>query len=161
MKVRLSVGKIPWSGYINIDPAPQIEQGKENQYTAYAGDIKDLDLFVEDAQCVELLTEDCLDYISVDIIIDVIKHWIKKLRHGGRIILRGTNLESIVKMFLNGELTTLDLNHIMYGKSNNPLDHKYGCFNLEDIDEICRQEGLIIVSKKLDQFEFILIAQRP
>lgn len=160
MKLRLSVGQIPYSGFTNIDPAPVIEEDKLGQFDVYAGDFKNLET-IEDSSCKEIVVEGCLDYIHIDFTVDVIKHWISKLRHGGRIIIRGTNLESVVKLFLNGEITTLDFNHLIYGTGKNTWDNKSGCVNLEEVDEVCRKEGLKILSKQIHSEEFILIAIRP
>lgn len=160
MKIRLSINEVPYSGYTNVDPCPIIEDGKEGQFEVYAGDFKDLDLIAETASCVEILAENVVDYVNVDRVIDVINHWVSKLRHGGRIIIKGVNLESLVKKFLNGELTTLDFNKILFGESNHPWQHKSGCINLEDVDETLRKAGLRVVHKKLDDVEYVIIGQR-
>lgn len=160
MKVRISVGQKPISSYLNIDPSPNIEKDKIGQFDCYLCDIRNISELVEEAGCEELLVE-TLDYIRSGEIIEVIQHWISRLRHKGKIIIKGTNLESAVKKFLNGEITTLDLNILLFGEGNHPWSYKNGCINLEEVDEILRKGGLKIVSKQIIGTEFIIAAQRP
>ena len=161
MKIRLSVNKLPWSTHLNIDPCPLIEQNMENQFEVFARDIRNLDSIVETSECTEILVEDGIDYVHTSVLIEVVENWLSKLRHNGTIILKGTNLETVVRKYINGQITTLDLNNILYGTQDHPWHYKSGCVNIEEVVEILQKAGLKIISKQIDNDQFVVIGRRP
>jgi Glu-tRNA(Gln) amidotransferase subunit E-like FAD-binding protein len=161
MKVKLSIGQTPWTGYLNIDPAPQSTSNKIDDYKIVAGDIRNIDAFVEDAECQELIVQGAIDYVPIRLVVDVLHHWIKKLRHKGIITITGTNLESLFKLYLNGQLTTLDINQLLYGVCEHPWTYKSSCICLEEVDEVFRKAGLNIIRKKIEESSFTIVGQRP
>jgi len=72
MKVNITFNnKSNKSGYINLDPRK-------------GDDIFNLTSHeIDDGECLEILVEDCLEYIPHKKAVEAIKAWVSKLRHGG------------------------------------------------------------------------------
>lgn len=148
MKVRLSVGQQPYSGYLNIDPFPSLEQGK--QYDVVPGDIKNLDNFVEPAQATEILAIDVLDYINHSEMVAVLNHYTSKLRHRGKIVIGGTDAMETAKQYLTGKLDTVDFNNTMFGSSQNAWSQKSGVITLTELWQLLQDLGLKVTKKNID-----------
>jgi len=158
MKIKLSIGKLPYSGFLNLDPLSIIEEDKRDQFNI----IKDFNAInnIENASCTEILVENAIHYININHMVETIDSWITKLRHNGKIIINGTNLESIVKQYLNGQLTTLDFNVFIYGY-NKDLPNYTSCVCIDEIEEVLVRAGLNITHKQLIDTEFTITGQRP
>jgi hypothetical protein len=107
MKIKLTVHDIPEKGYLTLDPAPQ-------QGPAYKGSIVTLEGVVDAAEVTELLADSMLDYIPARAIEDAVRGWCKLLRHGGRIILGGTNANEIARLWINKQINTQVLNQAVF-----------------------------------------------
>ena len=77
MKIRITVGeKEKLNGYINIDPITKFD---DMPY-----DIRNLDDVVSDAECMEIISDDVIDFLEKKGSMEALAHWVKKIRHGLR-----------------------------------------------------------------------------
>ena len=80
MKIRITVGeKQKLNGYTNIDPITKFDD--------IAIDIRNLDELVSDAECTEIISEGVIDFLNRGDFVIAINNWVKKMRHGGKIIV--------------------------------------------------------------------------
>lgn len=152
MKINLTVNGQALSGYVNLDPA-----GGEGKYQALFDDI---DKFAGDAQCVEILGEDTLDFVSVDKIKDLVALFVKKLRHGGRLILGGTDLYTVCQDVFNCKLNTREANYILHGKQDNTWAFRHTQISLIDLVDLFEKLGLKINKKRVNGYKMIVEGQR-
>lgn len=149
MKVKLSVGEVPYSGYLNIDPYPILEQGKE--HNIIPGDIKNIDNHVENAQATEILADKVLNYVNHSEMVPVLQHYVSKLRHNGKLIVGGTDATEAAKSYLSGRLDTVAFNDLVFGSSQNAWGQKSGLMTLIELAQILEDLGLNITKKRIDE----------
>lgn len=145
MKLKLSVGDIPFSGYLNIDPIPQATPANGD---LLVGDPRILNM-VETSECTEILAPDILDYIHISQLIPFIQLLVSKLRHGGRLIIGGTDLHTLSRCYMIGEIKTEDLVNKLYGDQFGAWKNKCGAYPMHEIVAILKELGLQIVRKNL------------
>lgn len=152
MKIFISVGSAHMNGYLNIDPI-----GGDNKTSM---DFRNLDPVCDTAECTEICAPDILDYIHISEIMNVLTNWISKLRHGGTIIVGGTDFYEAASGLVSGQLDTVEFNKIVYGV--HPLHPiiKSGMFTRHDIESILREHGLKIIHKRVESRKFIVEAKR-
>lgn len=156
MKVKVSIGGNPFSGYLNIDPSPIIKDDKQNILLTNVKTLND----IEQAECEELIVDGVIDYISAENTLNIVGIWCSKLRHNGKITIIGTDINVITKKYINGELTTPDFNELLYGKCNHPWQFKSGMINVEELCEILISYDIEILERNIEDNKFIVIGKR-
>lgn len=158
MKVRLAVHQPPYSGYLNVDPVPILEEGKD--YNVSQTDFRNLDNVCSQSSLFELLCDDVLDYIPRTNLRAVLSNWVSKLRHSGKITLSGTDIYEVCRLFLTGSINNEEFNVITHGSHNDVWDVKLSQSTLNEVTDLLSEFGLKIVSKSLDGFRFFIEAVR-
>lgn len=158
-KVKVSVGDLPYTGYINIDPIPQIEQSKLSEYDILVGNPSDLSQ-IEDGSCSELLIRNFIEHLNTGNLFPMITEWSKKLRKNGTITISGTDFHALTRLYANGQLTLSEMNAILFGEQKRAWDSKSLCVNISDIVDILINAGLKIVSKEIEGYVYIVTAKR-
>lgn len=159
MKVRLSIGQKPWSGHLNIDPAPQPDGDKG--FDVVPLDPRNIDSVVNDAECNELIIEDIVDYVPRNELKPVLQGWVKKLRHNGILHLCGTDLFEISRLYLTGRVNNDEINLVLYGGRQHSWDQKSGLTNIREVVDLLTQLGLQVTLQKLDGIKLVIEAVRP
>jgi hypothetical protein len=152
MKLYLTINSQPLNGYTTIDPFGGI--GK------IALDHKNLDSVCETNECTEIYGPNILDYIHISSFNAVIDHYISKLRHGGRLILGGTDIRDISKKIIKDDITLADVNFLLYGPAPFNWLAKCGAHTMHDVTTILKEKNLEIISQKCDELKFIIEAKR-
>lgn len=160
MKLRMSVGKQPLSGYINVDPVPKIEQDKQSQFDVRPLDFRNLENIVSNAECNEILVDECIDYVRQEKLSPFLDYCIGKLRKNGTIYITGTDVYEVSRMFFNGEIGENVLNSLLYGTGEHPWSFKSGCHSLPKIRELLESRGLKITNLSYDGVIFNVSARR-
>lgn len=155
MKLRLSVNAEPLNGYINIDPRPQ-NVGQN----VICQDFKNISNVADIAECTELRCDNVLEYIPVDELLNVVTHWVSRLRHGGTIVLNSIDALAVAKAFMKNEINTIQFNHLLFGDSTHPWNIKSSIITLYEIAEILKRLGLVINKKRINNFEISIEAIR-
>lgn len=152
MKIYLGINITPIAGYTNCDACG----GPDKVMVSPSN----LDTVCEKAQCTELLAPNVLDYIHGSALISTIKNWTSKLRHGGKLIVGGTDVVTLSKKIWTGHTSTIDANKLLYGTGENVWAIKQGCYSCYDISHILREEGLNIIKQKISGIRYIVEAER-
>jgi len=146
MKLNITIQPYELSGYKNISPLT-------------GSNI--LDLPVEKAECTEIIGEDIIDYISYDKIQEVVTGYVSKLRHGGRIILGGTDIFEVAKQCITQSNPVQKTNQLLYGDGNpSGWGFKRSCTTILHISSIFSQLGLKVTKQRLSETKFIVEAFR-
>ena len=124
----------------------------------YLNDISNL---VEDNECLEILAPTIINYLPFNQLQQIITGWVSKLRHGGKIVLGGTDLYEISKRVTRGEIDTDLANVLIYGQQTGVWDVKRSQLNLKDVSDLLSHLGLKIITKKLDGIDMVVEAIRP
>jgi len=157
MKLHISVGKgFTKPGYLNIDPIT----GQGNELSVKA-DIRKLDEFVSDSECTEIIAENVLDYLEAGEADQALQHWVKKLRHGGKIIIGGTDAHQISKMFYYKEIDIEKFNLLTHGQFSAPWDVFMSHTTIEDLLQKLESYGIKILKKRIDGFNLVIEGERP
>lgn len=152
MKINLGINIVPIEGFTNLDPC-----GGANKTPV---DPSNLDFVCEPAACTFFLADDILDYIHGSKLIETIKNWTSKLRHGATIVVGGTDVGMLSKLIYSGKISVVDANKILFGQGDNPWAIKQGCYSCYDISSILEEEGLNVTKKRLSGMRYIVEANR-
>lgn len=152
MKIFITIGSQPLNGYINIDPSGG--DGKKSM------DFRSLDDISEPAQCTEICAPEILDYIHHSEIMPVLQNWVSKLRHGGTIIVGGTDCYEVAKGIVSCQLDTVVFNKALFGLSPQFPFIKLGMYTRHDIESILRNFGLKIIHKRINNRTYTVEAKR-
>ena len=141
MKINITLGGSGYkSGYVNVDPTLKrmgeevvLENANNGQTNVIKADIRNLDEITLENECVEIVAEDILDYLQLGESRKVLAHWISKLRHGGKIVVGGTDILEVCRMFYKKAIDTDSLNVLMHGNFEEVWSVKLSHTTMEDL----------------------------
>jgi len=155
MKINLMWGRgNPLSGYLNVDPHIYGVDGVST------GDVTNLDGYVNDSEATEILALDILDFLPLGIAGKALHNWVQKLRHGGKIVVGGTDIGLVCMMFSKKELDLTELNKIVHGEQTKGWDFKASHLSMPELVELLEGLGLKILKKRHSKFQMSVEAQR-
>lgn len=155
MKLYLSINGAPISNYLNLSPIQgDISLGQEWVCWSNFGDLSQ---FAEHGEVWEILADNIIDYFPLSDIAKVLEYWAKLLRHGGKLIVGGTDAGELSREFFLGNIPVQDLNKIVYGENarKSSLNYTVG------IVELLESFGLVVDKKRINGTKFIIEAKRP
>ncbi len=149
MKINLKLGGEDKNGYLNIDGLKGME-------------LRNLDEYVDDAECFEVLAEDILDYIPRDDVEFALNNWANKIRHQGTLVIGGTEAKEVSKLFSNGALSVEQWNETIHGaqSEDSPWDVRLNQFTLEKACDELESRGLVVTKKRVNGLQFIVEGER-
>lgn len=146
MKLQITVDEQPMNGYTYLNP----NQG---------GDIFVLE-GISDNECEEILAPRIIDYIPINMMQAFAQSLVKKMRHGSKIIIGGTDLYEICKNVVNFNANTVQANLLLYGNQQNAWNIKRGQITLKDLVDLMDECGLKVIKKRLEGVEMCVEAIR-
>jgi hypothetical protein len=156
MKINLMYGRgqnLP--KHININAIPTDEE------EIIVADPSDLDFFVDDAEAEVIIAHDVINFLPRERMIPTIKHWTKKLRHGGSITIGGVDCYAISRDIVANKISLQDLNIILYGSEIPSWDVRRNVFTMQSLVDHLKELGLKIVKSRIDKYEIVVEAIRP
>lgn len=147
MKIQISINDQPMSGYAYVNPK-------------YGQDIYNLDNILADNECNEIFAENIMDYIPLNKMMPAVTHWVKKLRHNGKIILGGTDVYELSKRVVRGEINTIQANELLFGNQDSTWSVKRGQINMKDLVDLLQELGLKVTKKVLVDMTMVVEAVR-
>ena len=157
MKLKLGINEVPFSGYINIDPAPK---ETPSECEVVVGDPRISIGVAENNECIEILAPNMLNYLHRTELVNFVSSWTGKLRHGGKIILGGVDGYEIAKKYSRKEINTEEYNTLLYGPAKCAWGYYLGAVSLNDITELLESLGLKIIKREIVGLQFIVIGVR-
>lgn len=143
--------------HLNINPFAE----EEKQDVIVRDDIKNLDKYADDAELMELVASDVLDYIPITECEEVMYNWFKKIRIGGTIIIGGTDLLEVCKSLSQYRLDITEANKLIHGEQEKPYLIKRINFTAVGLaDYIQTKYGFKIIKKRVNNYKMIVEARR-
>jgi predicted SAM-dependent methyltransferase len=169
MKINITLGGAGYkAGYVNIDPTLKrlgedvvLENANDDQTNIIKADVRNLDEVSLDNECLELVAEDILDYLQINEARSVLAHWISKLRHGGKIIVGGTDIAEVCRMFYKRAIDLESLNEILHGSFQEAWSVKLSHTTMEDLISFLESQGIKVTKKRIQGFKMIVEGERP
>ena len=158
MKVNLLYTEVePRPGYLNINPFATNETDELK-----IGEVFNLDEWVDDSEAMEIIANDVIDYLPANIVMNTLEYWVRKLRHGGHLIVGGTDLYEVCKGFTTYALDVQQVNAYLHGEhAYNPNFIKKITLTALGLSNFLATKGLHIVKKRITGYHFIVEAKRP
>ena len=156
MKINLLVDSDKvMGGYLNIDPCAKDGEAKVK------GIIHDLNEYVDDGEAEIIRAIDAIGYFAhVDSAV-VADNWIRKLKHGGTIIIGGIDIIEVARAIANRTIDIDQANILLYGNQKHSWDFYKAGFTALQLVEYLESKGLKITKKRIHDFHFIVEAVRP
>ena len=155
MKINLTVDPNNLrEGYLNICPFAEDDK-------VVSKDIANLDKVVDDGECSELVAMNVLETFPAKEVNEVINNWLKKLKHGGVLVLGFTEFMEVCKAFVNRELTIEDATLFLHGFQNHPWEHRRVNLTMGQVSEVLKNKGLKILKKRVEGFGAVVVGERP
>ena len=148
MKINILIGGADKNGYLNISALKDLE-------------IRNLDEYVDNAECFEIIAEDIVDYMPKQELPQVLDNWVSKLRHQGTIVIGGTDVYEVCKMFAQEALSLEELNNLMHGEQSQGWDVRLNQLTLQQMCSELEGRGLKVLKKRINGFKFSVEAERP
>ncbi len=148
MKINILIGGADKNGYLNISALKDLE-------------IRNLDEYVDNAECFEIIAEDIVDYMPKQELSKVLDNWVGKLRHQGMIVIGGTDVYEVCKMFAQEALSLEELNNLMHGEQSQGWDVRLNQLTLQQMCNELESRGLKVLKKRINGFKFSVEAERP
>jgi hypothetical protein len=142
--------------HLNLDPFTS-----EETDALIRSDIKNLDSFIDDAEAQEIIALDVIDYIPLTDINKVIQHWVSKLRHGGSLIIGGTDLFEVSNAFSQYRIDITQANKLIHGEQSKPYLIKRVNFTVMGLVDYLSALGLKLQKKRVSDFHMTVEAIRP
>lgn len=145
------------SGYINIDAFGGDDPNKKQ------GDVTNLDTIVCDAEAEEIIARDVIDFLPPIVVNRVIDHWIKKLSHGGKLVIGGIDMYDVCKAVASYALPPTDASIMLHGEQEptKGWNIRKSTANMSDVVQLLKAKGLNIISKRCANYRFSVVAERP
>jgi len=154
MKIRITVGaKEKLNGYLNVDPISKFDD--------LSVDIRNLDDVVSDAECTEIISEGVIDFLSREDFVLSINNWVKKMRHGGKIIIISIDALETAKSLFRNKINIETFNNLIHGGFSAGWDVFLSHTTLEELSGLLESLGLTITKKRINGLNLIVEAKRP
>jgi hypothetical protein len=125
------------------------------------GDVCNLDHYVCDAECEELIALDVIDFLPSNELDTVIDNWIRKLRHGGSITVGGVDMREVARGLVNQTLTMDRANILLYGAQRQPYEYRKSTLTMQKLLAVFQTRGLKVIQKRLVNYYYHVKAERP
>jgi len=107
---------------------------------------------LDDGAYKEIFVGSCLDFIEQRD--TFVQELVKKIRYGGKIIITGSDLYEVSRAAMNRNLTLEQITSLLYGG-------RYSISSIFDMVDMVRELGLKVINKRVDDFKYTIIAERP
>lgn len=133
---------------------------EENQLNSYVNiHPNGLNDVVDDAEADEVRAINVLSYYPQNESSKIISLWLRKLKHGGKIVIGAVDILELSRDFSSYFVDIDTINLFLYGEEGKPLV-KAG-FTLLQVAEYLESKGLKITKKRIEDYRFVVEAIRP
>ncbi len=156
MKLNLTISGLARNGWMNVDPLTQ-----PNDQSKIAHNLDNLDEYVDNNECEEVVALEVLDIFPVQMKQQVLNHWSAKVAHGGTLTFSGVDLDKIAKIAFSKQVDSNQVNRLLYGECNNMWTIKKGLLTTQQACELALTSGQFkILSKEISGINYIIKAER-
>ena len=123
-------------------------------------DISFIDPYVANGEAEEILVLDVLTYYQNVATIYLLNHWTNKIAINGIMTISDIDSIECARALTNGNLSIQDYNILVHGTQNQPWLFRKTCLSLNQLVEYFEVKGWKILTKKINNFKFVILAQR-
>lgn len=153
MKILLTINPaLTRSGYTNICPLG----GEGNIADGYIN----LDQYAENGELEELVVTEALEFLDLNQLNMALTNWYQKIAYGGSVTIEGTDLRRVCNAFILQQITSEQVNRLIFGSQTNVFEFKKAGISINDIAQTMAQFGFKIVKKRIDGFRFVVTGER-
>jgi len=117
-----------------------------------------IDKYVDDGELEELIVEGILDCVPITQAMNIIKSLVRKIRHGGVIIITGIDAYLVAKAFVEIRITIEKFNVLMHGTDQDL--QKTLNLTCSGVAHFLSEAGLKVVNRRIDNFQYSVKALR-
>lgn len=121
----------------------------------------EIDATVEDAEATEIILNNTLEFLPQAEIVVILNQLVRKLRHGGVIILTGTDAYAVAKKYANYKMSIEEYNVLTHGPQDGSQVKKTTLTIHGLVNFLTKQFGLQIVNQGLEEYTYSIEARRP
>lgn len=151
MRVKISVNKMPYSGYENIDPDPIFYE----DLGCTPKSIRNIEI-LDDRECDEIILDECLSYIPHQELGNYLHSVTKKIKRGGKLTIVESDAKKIVFDYYYGSLTEEVFNYKFFGNQSRPSLFKTSCLSLALLKDFISQNYKISKIHTTDEYTFVM-----
>lgn len=107
---------------------------------------------IEAASVKEIFAADAIDLLSCKDVYTALKVLTSKLRHGGKLIIGGTDITLVAKAIVTQQLNLVDANNLIHGVNC----EKHTQISMSDLIDLLRSLGLVVTRKVIDGYGFFV-----
>lgn len=107
-----------------------------------------------DGEAIEIRVNDSLAYIKSEHHQGLVNYWAKKLAHSGTISFVGPDTLIVARSVTFNQLTTREYNELV-------MNGKQSAVSMPYLIELLKNAGLHIKERRIDNFNYIIIGERP
>jgi len=109
---------------------------------------------VDTSSCDEIVAKDILDNIDIEYREQVLANIVSKLRHRGRLTLTGVEAKYVSKSYVLNMLSTSQLNELLY-------NGRLSTSSIQDVVNFLENHGLKVTTKRIMNYQWLVIGERP
>jgi hypothetical protein len=143
-------------GYVNIDP--YVDPGDKDRV---GGSISNLDGVAEDAEVIDLIALDVVDFLPTPDVGGVLSHWVGKIRHGGTITVGGVDIREVAKSLMSQQITAGEADVLLHGAQRAPWEYRKSSSTLQAMISALQGYGFRIERKFVRDYHYYVTARRP
>jgi hypothetical protein len=145
--------------HLHINPEEAMS-GYTNICLGYNHWKEEVDVRVSDAEAKELIANNILEYVKLSDVLNTLEYLISKIRHGGRLIISGTDIDSVAQDYCQHKLTIEELNILIHGDQRDISNVKLVTLSMNDLISFLTKSGFNILRKTYHEYIYIIEAQR-
>ena len=143
------------SGYLNVDPcAPDGD-------VRVRGDVADLGPLVDAGEATEVVALGVLDHLPGHAADGVLRHWLSRLAHGGRLTVGVTDAREVARGVLSGALSIEDANERLCGAQRTAGQFKKSAYMLGQLSGVLESLGYRVLARRIEDYTAVVTVERP
>lgn len=119
-----------------------------------------LDNYVSNGEVSLINATTILNYIPLYKFDNTVNNYISKLGINGRLVIGGTNMDAVVRLRMNGQISPLTFNSILYGNGGSITETKMSAYTPQTILKFLQESKLKISLYSVEKTIFVVGGDR-
>ncbi len=142
--------------HININPFDNDADGK----LIIRDSVTNIDKHADNAELLELIATDVIDYFPVQETEEIIAGWMSKIRIGGKIVIGGVDLMEVCKSFSSYDIDSNLANLLLHGQQQPQYMIKKSSSMALIVASFLQHNGFKVIKKRIQNYQMIVEAKR-
>jgi hypothetical protein len=145
MKIRINVrdGNVVSPGYVAVS-------------------LDELGMAVDDGEATEIIAYNVIDCISHRTVDDCLDAILRKLAHGGLLVISACDYQAVARAITQGRLNPEEVNDLLYGPQDAGFwSTRKSAYSMDMLVNYFKHKGYTIESARFDLYQVVLSIRRP